>query len=106
MKASLEDLLDLIRDALLAGDLASLPALTALVETATDTCTGLELAAAQRIKAKADRNGRLLQSAVRGVRSAQARLSQIAAGPTLATYDAHGRRALVPQVSVLPPKRF
>ncbi|MCU0826869.1 MAG: flagellar biosynthesis protein FlgN [Tabrizicola sp.] len=95
MPLPLEDLLDRTRDALLAGDLAALATLAPEVETETDSLRPLPEADARRLRLKADRNARLLQSAARGLRAAQERLVQITTGPTLTTYDARGRKAVL-----------
>lgn len=92
--ARLEDLLDQAAEALLRGDLAALPALTEAIvsetESLAEAAPGVE-----RLREKADRNARLTQAAARGVRAARGRLSEIASGPVLTTYDALGRRAAV-----------
>lgn len=95
----LEDLLDQTRDALLAGDISALARLGPLVEAQADTPPHLDAEAASRLRHKAERNARLLQAAGRGLRAARDRLADIAAGPTLTTYDARGRKAALAAVS-------
>lgn len=102
--ATLEDLLDQAAGALLRGDLAALPALSAAIEQASEEVTG-DTALAETARRKAERNARLLQAAARGVRAARGRLAEIASGPVLTTYDALGRRAAVPQPQ-MPAKRL
>ncbi len=93
--ARLEELLDQAAEALLRGDLAALPALTEAIVSETGTAAE-DVPGAERLREKADRNARLAQAAARGVRAARGRLSEIASGPVLTTYDALGRRASVP----------
>lgn len=92
--ARLEELLDQAAEALLRGDLAALPALTEAIDS--ETGSAADVPGAERLREKADRNARLAQAAARGVRAARGRLSEIASGPVLTTYDALGRRASVP----------
>ncbi len=105
-ETELEAALDLTYDALLAGDLPALGALGVTLDRMVDALPRLGRAAADRLRRKADRNERLLQAAARGVRAARGRLVEIAALPTLSTYDAHGRKVLVGDVAALPPRRF
>ncbi|WP_374645003.1 hypothetical protein [Tabrizicola sp.] len=93
--ARLEELLDQAAEALLRGDLAALPALTEAIGAKTGSLAE-DAPDAGRLREKADRNARLAQAAARGVRAARGRLSEIASGPILTTYDALGRRASVP----------
>ena len=93
--ASLENLLDQAAEALLRGDLAALPALSDAIESAAQDLPE-DTALAERVRRKADRNARLLQAAARGVRAARGRLTEIASGPVLTTYDSLGRRAAIP----------
>lgn len=93
--ARLEELLDQAAGALLRGDLAALPALTEAIGAKTESLAE-DAPDAGRLREKADRNARLAQAAARGVRAARGRLSEIASGPVLTTYDALGRRASVP----------
>ena len=92
----LDDLLDLTRDALLAGDLAALAGLDDRLSAVANALPALGLATARRLQHKAERNARLLQAAGRGLRAARDRMDEIAAGCGLATYDAKGRKAALP----------
>jgi hypothetical protein len=105
-ETDLDAALDGTYAALLAGDLAALGGLSLTLENLADALPGLDRAAADRLRAKADRNGRMLQAAARGVRAARGRLAEISAAPTLTTYDARGRRESVGQVSAAPPRRL
>ncbi len=93
MATTLDSLLDATRDALLAGDFAALAGLGAGVAAEADRLPVLDAVAAQRLRSKAERNERLLQAAGRGLRAARDRMAEIASGPSLATYDSHGRKA-------------
>jgi hypothetical protein len=106
MPNALEALLDMTRDAALAGDLATLATLAPQVEALTAGLPRADPQTARRLLAKADRNAQLLQAASRGLRAALGRLAEITAGPTLTTYDAQGRRAAIPPLPALAPKRF
>jgi len=103
---SLEDLMDLTRDAVLAGDLASLASLAPRVEAAVERLTTLDEETARRLHQKANGNARLLQAASRGVRAAQGRLAEIISGPTLTTYDSRGRKEALTPLSQLSARRF
>lgn len=93
MPTALEDLLDLIRDALLAGDLARLAGLESRVAAEADRIPALDAVSARRLQRKASRNAGLLLAAGRGLRAARDRMADIAAGPGLSTYDSHGRKS-------------
>ena len=99
----LDDLLDAVAEALLAGDLAALARLAPEVEAATVSAP--DQSGALRLHRKAERNARLLQAATRGVKAARLRVGEIARGPTLTTYDARGRRAVIPSTSHDPARR-
>lgn len=96
----LDGLLDVERNALRQGNFADLSALiaektrlTALIESEADASVGLLLAG---IRAKADGNQRLLESAIKGVRSAQRRVEAIRqAHRSLTTYDCRGRATTI-----------
>lgn len=92
---ALEELLDAAHDALLAGDLAALDRIGDGIEALAHSLAESDSATARRLRDKAERNARLLEAAARGVKAALGRLTEIAAGPTLTTYDSHGRRAAV-----------
>jgi hypothetical protein len=104
MSRTLDDLLDLTADALRRGDLAALPDLTQAILAQADT-PPRDQATADRLRAKADRNTRLLQAAGRGVRAARTRLGDITTGPVLTTYDAHGRRESLAASDPIPARR-
>jgi hypothetical protein len=90
---NLEALLDEALDALVAGDLDRLARLTpqiASVELAVS-----DHRTAERLQAKAKRNARLLEAATRGVKAAGRRMAEIMDGPTLTTYNASGKKALI-----------
>jgi hypothetical protein len=89
----LETLLDQTREALLSGDLAALSGLDDQIAAALDKLPVLGTDAARRVQRKAERNAKLLQAAGRGLRAARDRMAEIASGPSLATYDAQGRKA-------------
>ena len=89
----LDDLLDQARAALLSGDIAALSGLDDQIAAAADRLPALGIDAARRLQRKAERNARLLQAAGRGLRAARDRMAEIASGPSLATYDAQGRKA-------------
>ena len=105
MSTQLEALLDQTRDALIAGDLADLSNLAAKVEVMAAALPQLDQPTADRLRQKADRNARLLQAAQRGIRAARQRINEINAGPSLSTYDARGRREVIPGPSLLMPRR-
>lgn len=93
--AQLEDLLDRAAEALLAGDLTALGALTPRIEECAAALHPQDCATAERLGRKASRNARLLEAATRGVKAARLRVTEIKQGPTLTTYDAHGRKAAI-----------
>jgi hypothetical protein len=96
MTVSVEALLDQVHGSLLAGDIDAISGLDSSLATAADTLSHLDPASAKRVRMKAERNARLLQAAGRGLRSALARSADIARGPMLSTYDARGRKAVLP----------
>jgi hypothetical protein len=100
-----DSLLDRTYTALLSGDLAALGPLAGAMER-LPSLQGTDRTTTERLRRKADRNSRMLQAAARGVRAARGRLAEIAAQPTLTTYDAKGRRESVGQVSSLAPHRI
>ncbi len=89
----LESLLDLAAAALIAGDFDALTRLTPQIEAQSLTSTDRKRAEA--LRAKAQRNERLLDAATRGVKAARLRLTEVARGPTLTTYDARGQKAQI-----------
>jgi hypothetical protein len=98
----LEDLLDQAAEALLAGDLVALAALTPRIESAAPP---QDRATAERLQAKARRNARLLEAATRGVKAARLRVAEITRGPTLTTYDARGQKAQIAPQGLIPARR-
>jgi hypothetical protein len=102
----LEDLLDKAHDALIAGDLAALDHIGTRIAELAGPGPSCHEADARRLRLKAERNARLLEAAARGVKAALGRLTEIASGPTLTTYDVHGRRAEVGQDGILALRRF
>lgn len=105
MALELEILLDQTRDALISGNFADLADIASVVERLSTSLPPLDRPTAERLRRKADQNARLLQAANRGIRAARHRLDEISSGTSLATYDAHGRRALLPCWSGPQPKR-
>jgi hypothetical protein len=106
MSHALEALLDETRVAVLAGNLAALADLGPRIESLVQDLPPLrDRDVATRLRQKAERNAGLLTAASRGLRAAQTRLGEIAAGPTLTTYDARGQKAALLAVSTLMPRR-
>ncbi|WP_374392973.1 hypothetical protein [Tabrizicola sp.] len=99
----LEALLDQAAAALMAGDLAALARLAPKIEAARIAPT--DRASAERLQAKARRNARLLEAATRGVKAARLRMTEIARGPTLTTYDARGHKAEIAPLGLTPARR-
>lgn len=99
----LETLLDQAADALISGNLPELARLTPQIESVEMRTA--DRVAAERLRAKAERNARLLDAAMRGVKAARHRVSEITRGPTLSTYDARGQKALIAPLSGLPARR-
>jgi hypothetical protein len=98
----LEALLDQAAKALLAGDFAVLSDLAPRIESASPPHDRSLLV---RLQAKAERNARLLDAALRGVKAARLRAAEIARGPTLTTYDARGRKAQIAPSGLVPARR-
>lgn len=98
----LDDLLDQAAAALLAGDLPALAALAQRIEAAD--LPG-DRASVARLQGKAQRNARLLEAAMRGVKAARLRVAEITSGPTLTTYDARGQKAQFAQQGLTPARR-
>ncbi|MDZ4093358.1 MAG: hypothetical protein U1D35_00430 [Paracoccaceae bacterium] len=91
----LEQALDRVHRAALAGELDNFGKMAAEIEALLAQISGLDdLALARRLHEKAERNAVCLQAASRGVRAARRRVAEIAAARTgLVTYDGKGRRA-------------
>jgi len=90
-------LLDLVYDALLRADFASLPMMAEELERELAT-PSVKLSESQLaiIRRRAERNGACLIAAQRGVKAARRRLAEIRSTATgLVTYDRSGRRAEV-----------
>ena len=105
MTHPLDDLLDQTHRALLSGDLALLGRLAPLVEEQAFQAGPMEVDTANRLRSKAERNARLLQSALGGLRAARARFLDITGRGSLTTYDALGRKATVPQENPTSARR-
>jgi hypothetical protein len=89
----LESLLDLVAAALIAGDFEELNRLTPQLEAQSLNTSDRDRAEA--LQAKAQRNARLLDAATRGVKAARLRITEVARGATLTTYDARGQKAQI-----------
>ncbi len=100
---SLESLLDRAADALIAGNLPELARLAPQIESGD--VRAADRAAAERLRAKAERNARLLDAAMRGLKAARHRVAEITRGPTLSTYDARGQKAVIAPMSGMPARR-
>jgi hypothetical protein len=87
----LELLLDAAAEALLAGDLRALSQLTPQIEACN--LAAIDRGTAEVLRAKAQRNARLLDAATRGVKAARVRVAEITRGPTLTTYNAQGQKS-------------
>lgn len=99
----LELLLDQAAEALVAGNLPELARLAPEIESAD--MQGVDRKAAERLRAKAERNARLLDAAMRGLKAARHRIGEIKRGPTLSTYDARGQKAVIAPLSGVPARR-
>jgi hypothetical protein len=99
----LETLLDETRDALLAGDLLRLAALTAQLDQAAPAADPAPLARSRR---KAARNAALLEAALKGIRAARRRATELAQPGRFSTYDATGRRGALGTDPCPPALRF
>jgi hypothetical protein len=99
----LESLLDRAADALIAGNLPELARLAPQIESVD--VRAADRAVAERLRAKAERNARLLDAAMRGLKAARHRVTEITRGPTLTTYDARGQKALIAPVAGTPARR-
>ena len=104
MTHPLDDLLDQTHQALLAGDLSRLGTLAPQVDSAA-TPVATDSGTAQRLRRKAERNARLLQAALRGLRAARGQMDAVAGGADVTTYDAQGRKSTLARVRPLRTKR-
>lgn len=80
------------RAALMAGDLTRLADLAPRLEAALATYRPASAAAAGNLLSDARENGRLLQAALRGVRAAKTRASELTDKGRFSTYDSRGQR--------------
>ncbi|MFN5998937.1 MAG: hypothetical protein ACK47C_05670 [Paracoccaceae bacterium] len=99
----LELLLDDAAEALLSGNLAALALLVPQIESID--VKPIDRTSAERLRSKAERNARLLEAASRGVKAARLRVTEIARGPALTTYDARGQKALIAPIGTEPARR-
>jgi hypothetical protein len=99
----LDSLLDSAAEALLSGDFAELARVTPQIDAASIDLKDHH--AAKRLDAKAKRNARLLEAAMRGVKAARLRMAEVHAGPTLTTYNMRGQKALIPALTTEPIRR-
>ena len=97
----LEAVLDQLHHCILTADFASLPKIIEETERQLERLASLsDRSVVQRLKHKADRNGRCLQAAARGLRAAQRRLGEVSAADTqLSTYTKSGKRN---EVALMP----
>lgn len=93
--AMLEQVLDRMHRAVLAGDLAALVGMGDAIESLLGQVSHIDdLRFARRMLRKATRNSLCLHAAARGVRAARRRFAEIqAAHSGLVTYDEKGQRA-------------
>jgi hypothetical protein len=77
----LEDLLDRVAEALLAGDLARVGELGPQIEAQAENVRLTDSVTANRLQSKARRNARLLDAAARGVKAARQRMTECRANP-------------------------
>jgi hypothetical protein len=101
----LEDLLDQAATALVSGDLVALETLAPRIEQSAGQILQQDRAILRRLRDKATRNARLLEAATRGVKSARMRVTEIARGPTLTTYDARGHKAAIATTGAATERR-
>lgn len=90
----LEQMLDRINAAVVAGNLLQLSEMAGEVDSLISDLPQLQdQKLADRLRAKAARNAACLRAAARGVRAARRRMTEIrAAQDGLATYDGQGKR--------------
>jgi len=95
----MEQLLDQVHAAIVAGDLLLVRAMAGEIDSLLADLPRLaDQGLADRLRAKAERNAACLQAAARGVRAARRRIAEIrAAQDGLATYDGKGKRQELPQ---------
>lgn len=108
--ADLAATLDRMRAALIAGDLAALPALADALERlapANAAPGAVPLATLQALRARAAAAAAMLEATARGLRAARRRIDEVAqAGRGLATYDRSGQRSRIGAAPAVPPRRL
>ncbi len=94
----LEQLLDDVQRAVMAGKLGDLAEMTTKIESLLPRLSGLvDPAVGRMIKAKAERNAACILASARGVRAARRRLTEVmAAKAGFSTYNNKGHRAAAP----------
>ena len=94
----LEAALDHLYRSILIADFGELPNILAKTEHLTGRLAPIsDKTLAQRLRAKAIRNGLCLQASARGIRAAQRRLGDVTNASTqLSTYTNLGRRSEIP----------
>ncbi|PTE16648.1 hypothetical protein [Pseudogemmobacter blasticus] len=102
----LETLLEDTRKALFAGDLARLAALAGETEQALFAGIAADAATAPRLRQLAEANRPLLAAAIRGVKSAQRRASEVAGHGRFSTYDSRGQRGVIGPAPTAPACRW
>ncbi len=92
----LEQVFDVERHAIRAGDFSGLDVLAVRKEALISDLRGAPPDALGRLRARAQENQRLLAAALKGVRAAQRRLDTIIrASRSLSSYDALGRACTI-----------
>jgi hypothetical protein len=104
----LEAALDQLHRCILIADFELLPKILAETERQLEHLQPLtDRSVVERLKYKADRNGRCLQAAARGLRAAQRRLGEVSAADSqLSTYTNTGKRSDVPTMPGIMAKRL
>ena len=105
MSPRLEEILDQVRDAIVAGDILGLAGLEDDLVAVVADGARFDPQTTRRILRKAQRNERLLLAAARGVRSARQRVADIGNAAALTTYDARGRREVLAAPTGSAPRR-
>ena len=98
--AILETFLDTSTQALKAGSLADLTALSDQAEAALNAAGKPDAAVARRLRDKAMRNQALILAALKGVKAARQRARDLASAGQFSTYDAAGQRNQVGEASL------
>lgn len=104
----LEAALDHLYRCILIADFEELPKILGKTERLTGQLAPLtDRNMAERLRAKATRNGLCLQASARGIRAAQRRLSELStANNHLATYTNRGRRTEIATAASAIAKRL